>query len=265
MHWCPMNRLNREDSAYTRPMHINPSNTTEIDCRLSQVQRVTCILICFLRRQSLFWKRSFVFYADRKTLNRMNESEAAAKLVQESSMPRLQTSRIWPGTWTTWALSSKPNLTNMAMWSNAIASSRQALGRKPEGHPDRPGYMNNLVVYLVARSKVTGAVADLNGAIDTAQRAVDGTPSNHPNRSLHLNSLAGGLQDRFAQAGEMADLDKSMATAERAIAVMPPNDPSQCLYLITLGHALGTRALQNRDLADLEKAIQLSRSSCNSH
>ncbi|PVF91560.1 hypothetical protein CPB86DRAFT_820382 [Serendipita vermifera] len=90
---------------------------------------------------------------------------------------------------------------------DAIASSQTAVDLIPDGHPDKPLYLNNLGNGLHNRFKHFGALADINNAIANQQAAVDLTPPGHPNKPQRLNNLGSSLETRFKRLGNLVDID----------------------------------------------------------
>ncbi|KAF8440054.1 CHAT domain-containing protein [Boletus edulis BED1] len=147
----------------------------------------------------------------------------------------------------------------MADLDDAIVLGREALGLRPQGHPDRSTSLNDLAVALSTRYDQLGAMADLDDAIVLGREAFQLRPQGHPDRSTSLNNLAVDLSTRYNQLGVMADLDDAIVLGREALELRPQGHPDRSTSLNDLAVALSTRYDQLGAMADLDDAIVLGR------
>ena len=67
----------------------------------------------------------------------------------------------------------------------------------PDGHPDKPAYLNNLGNSFQSRFERLGDIADLDEAITAQQQAVRLTPDGHPDKPAYLNNLGTSFHTRL--------------------------------------------------------------------
>jgi tetratricopeptide (TPR) repeat protein len=65
---------------------------------------------------------------------------------------------------------------------NAIFALEGSLILTPDGHADKPNYLNNLGNLFAHRSECSGDLADSDRAISTHERAVNLTPDGHADK-----------------------------------------------------------------------------------
>ena len=87
----------------------------------------------------------------------------------------------------------------------AIVLNREALERRPQGHPDRSSLLNHLALSLSTRYNQLAAVADLEEAIVLDREVLELCPQGHPGRSTALENFAGHLHTRFTRSGLAED------------------------------------------------------------
>ncbi|KAJ7848890.1 CHAT domain-containing protein [Mycena leptocephala] len=75
----------------------------------------------------------------------------------------------------------------------------------PDGHPDKPGSLNNLGNSLLGRFEQLGDLSDLNKSIMMLEDAVQLTPDGHPHKPARLNNLGKSLFCRFEQLHDPQD------------------------------------------------------------
>jgi len=126
----------------------------------------------------------------------------------------------------------------------------------PDGHPDRPGHLNNLGNLFHSRFQRLGDIADLDEVITVKQQAVRLTPDGHPDKPGRLNDLGNAFQSRFERLGILADLDEAITVKQQAICLIP-NDPNKPRHLSDLGNAFQSRFERLGNLADLHEAIMV--------
>ncbi|KAI0026417.1 CHAT domain-containing protein, partial [Vararia minispora EC-137] len=131
---------------------------------------------------------------------------------------------------------------------SAIVVKREAVDLTPDGHPDKPGYLNNLGNALEARFD---RLDDLESAIVVKRKAVDLTPDGHPDKPKCLNSLGKALKTRFDRLGNLDDLELACDIFTSAInqETGPPsvrfNGVRRCTYVHRIQVALGCATYQD--------------------
>ncbi|KAI0028285.1 TPR-like protein [Vararia minispora EC-137] len=144
----------------------------------------------------------------------------------------------------------------------AISCLQESVGLTPDGHPDKPGYLNNLGNALQTRFSHLGGLDDLESAIVVkrkARKAVDLTPDSHPDKPACLNSLGTALVARFNRLGGLNDLESAIVVKRKAVDLTPDDHPHKPLYLNNIGNTLGTRFKRLGGLDDLESAMVVIR------
>jgi hypothetical protein len=94
---------------------------------------------------------------------------------------------------------------------DAISRQRDAVDSTPNGHPDKPGYLNNLGNSFKARFEHLGELSDLERAISMLVDAVDLTPHGHPAKPARLNNLGNSFVTRFERLGELSNLEQAIS------------------------------------------------------
>ena len=64
-------------------------------------------------------------------------------------------------------------------------SLREAVDITPDGHPRKPGLLQDLGDFLFTRFECLGQLNDLEDAISRQREAVDLTPDGHPDRPCY--------------------------------------------------------------------------------
>ncbi|KAJ7833961.1 hypothetical protein B0H14DRAFT_2324833, partial [Mycena olivaceomarginata] len=77
-----------------------------------------------------------------------------------------------------------------------ISKKKDAVLLTPDGHPDKPGRLNNLGNSLLARFERLGDLGDLVESISKYKDAVYLTPDGHPDRPSHLTNYDAMLENR---------------------------------------------------------------------
>ena len=143
--------------------------------------------------------------------------------------------------------------------NEAIVLGREALGLRPQGHPDRSASLNNLAVHLSTRYNQLGAMEDLNEAIVLDREALGLRPQGHPDWSASLNNHAAHLSTRYNQLGAMEDLDEVIVLGREALDLHPQGHPARSTSLSNFAVRLSTRYKQLGAMEDLNEAIVLDR------
>ncbi|KZV60225.1 hypothetical protein PENSPDRAFT_760127 [Peniophora sp. CONT] len=141
----------------------------------------------------------------------------------------------------------------------AILVRRRAVDLTPDGHPNKPHYMNNLGGALRIRFQRVGQLTDLEAAISVQRRAVELMPDGHPDKPLCMDNLGGSLQIRFERVGELGDLEAAISAQRRAVNLTPDGHPDKPGQMNNLGRALQRRFERVGELKDLEAAISVER------
>ncbi|KJZ72809.1 hypothetical protein HIM_07753 [Hirsutella minnesotensis 3608] len=145
--------------------------------------------------------------------------------------------------------------------SRAVEVAEMAVAATPQGHPDRPGRLNNLGNRLGSRFERTGSMDDLSLAVEVADMAVAATPQGHPDRAAMLNNLGCWLGSRFKHTGSMSsmdDLSRAVEVAEMAVDATPQDHPNRAAMLTNLGNRLGSRFERTGSMDDLDRAVEVA-------
>jgi hypothetical protein len=79
----------------------------------------------------------------------------------------------------------------------AVTHLQGAVNLTAEGHPSKPGRINNLGRCLLTRFERLGNSEDIDGAIIQHQAAVNLTPDGHPSKPQYLSNLGDDFKSRF--------------------------------------------------------------------
>ncbi|CCA77822.1 hypothetical protein PIIN_10246, partial [Serendipita indica DSM 11827] len=142
---------------------------------------------------------------------------------------------------------------------DAVSSNRLAVSLTPEGHQEKPRFLNNLGNALQTRFDRFSNLADLEDAISSNRLAVSLTPDEHPDKPTCLKTLGSALQIRFDRVGELADLKEAISSHRLAVSLTPDGHPDKVTRLSSLAIALEIRFNRAEELSDLEDAISNSR------
>ncbi|KAF8419631.1 hypothetical protein L210DRAFT_3369588, partial [Boletus edulis BED1] len=91
-----------------------------------------------------------------------------------------------------------------------------AVDLTPRGHPDQPGFLNNLGNCFRARFDRLGELRDLEGAISSYGNAIDLTPHGHPDKPSHFINFGDSFLTRFNRLGELRDLEHAISIYSHA-------------------------------------------------
>ncbi|KAI0027696.1 hypothetical protein K488DRAFT_60659, partial [Vararia minispora EC-137] len=141
----------------------------------------------------------------------------------------------------------------------AISCLQNSVDLTPNGHPEKPAYLNNLGIALQTRFDRLGSLDDLESGIVVNRKAVDLTPDGHPDKPGRLNNLGNALQAHFSRLGSLDDLEEAHVRRREAVDLTPDGHPDKPGYLNNLGNALEARFGRLGSLDDLESAIVVKR------
>ncbi|KAJ7435191.1 TPR-like protein [Mycena latifolia] len=141
--------------------------------------------------------------------------------------------------------------------NRSVEMLKDAVRLTPDGHPDKPGRLNNLGHSLSRHFEQLGDLSDLNKAIMMFKDAVQLTPDGHPDKPRRLSNLGNSLLGRFDRLGDLSDLNKSIMMKEDAVRLTPDGHPDKPGMLNNLGNSLCRRFDRLGDLSDLNKAIMM--------
>ncbi|KAG9118911.1 hypothetical protein FRC07_006328 [Ceratobasidium sp. 392] len=99
---------------------------------------------------------------------------------------------------------------------NAIACHTQAVDLTPDGHPDKPGFLNNLGSLWQRRFERLGELTDVDNAIACQTHAVGLTPDGHSDKPVCLTNLGNSHLARYKSPNRLVDLELACAAFERA-------------------------------------------------
>ncbi|KAF8436638.1 CHAT domain-containing protein [Boletus edulis BED1] len=115
---------------------------------------------------------------------------------------------------------------------DAISTYRDAVHLTPDGHPDKPGRLNNLGHSFIARFEMPfrhtgmparferlGELRDLEDAISTYRDAVHLTPDGHPDKPSRLSNLGLSFVTCFKRLGELRDLEDAISLYSHSASV----------------------------------------------
>ena len=139
--------------------------------------------------------------------------------------PHVSETEGWSGAW---ECPSRPSRTVL----------RQEVCCTPDGHPHKPGFLNNLVISFRSRFERLGNVADLDEALTAQRQAVCLAPDDHSERLGSLNGLRICLRSRFECLANIADLNEAITTQQQAVRLVPDGDRDKPMYLTNLGDSL---------------------------
>jgi hypothetical protein len=89
--------------------------------------------------------------------------------------------------------------------NKSVLMFEDAVQLTPDGHPDKPGRLNNLGISLFCRFERLGDLSDMNKSVLMFEDAVQLTPDGHPDKPSLLNNLGKSLFCRFEQFGDPQD------------------------------------------------------------
>ncbi|KAK6524179.1 hypothetical protein TWF694_005839 [Orbilia ellipsospora] len=140
--------------------------------------------------------------------------------------------------------------------NRAVKGARMVAQSVPQGHPERPKYLDHFARLLRIRCERTHSMNDLNGAIEAARFAIQASLSNDPRKFIRLSCLGGLLGTRFNLAGSMDDLNQSLEIAQTVINIAPLDHPDRDLFLSNLATCLSERFGLTGSLDDLNRTIE---------
>jgi len=132
---------------------------------------------------------------------------------------------------------------------------RQAVRLTPDGHPDKPGRLNNLGISFQSRFERLSDLIDLDQSIMAQQQAVRLTLDGHPHKPRCLNSLGNSFLRRFERLGDLGNLDQAITAQQQSVHLTPDGHPNEPGHLNNLGNSFLRRFERLDDLADLDQAI----------
>ncbi|KAH8822467.1 TPR-like protein [Flagelloscypha sp. PMI_526] len=141
----------------------------------------------------------------------------------------------------------------------ALEKLGQAVDLAPDGHPDKPMYLNNCGISHHTRFRRCGEVIDIDKAIKFMHQAVELTHDGHPDKPMSLNNHGMSHMRRFERIGEITDIDKAIESQRQAVDLSPDGHPNKPGYLNSLGMSHDTRFERLGEMADINKAIGLKR------
>ncbi|CUM38273.1 CHAT domain-containing protein [Streptomyces gardneri] len=142
----------------------------------------------------------------------------------------------------------------------AIGLLDDALSLLPDGHPGRPGCLNNLTSAYQARYRLTNEPLDLVAAAEAGVSAVEASAVGHYRRPMMLMGFAQSLKafaDRFPGSGGL--LDSAVAALHEAYTLLPEGHPGCADVLTGLGAILRDRFTTGGKPADRDGAVRALR------
>jgi len=146
---------------------------------------------------------------------------------------------------------------NLPDISEAIAVLQQAVQITPNGHPDMPGWLNNLGISFQCRFQRTGDASDISEAISVQQRAVQLTPNGHAVMPGRLNNLGISFLCRFQRTGDVSDVSEAISLQQRAVQLTLNGHTDMPAMLNNLGNSFLCRFQCTGDVSDVSEAISV--------
>ncbi|KAJ7828707.1 CHAT domain-containing protein [Mycena leptocephala] len=125
----------------------------------------------------------------------------------------------------------------------------------PDGHPNKPGLLNNLGSSLSRRFERLGDLSDINKSVLMFEDVVQLTPDGHPDKPYRLANLGSSLSRRFERLGDLSDINKSILMFEDAVELTPDGHPDKPGLLNNLGSLLSCRFVRLGDLSDIKNSV----------
>jgi len=134
----------------------------------------------------------------------------------------------------------------------SIVENEKAVNLTPEGHPDRPMYLNDLGLSLQRQFERDGDIDALEDAVAHAESATFCSVRD-PDRPMFLNNFGIALQIHFERFGELKDLNYSIKQMLEASSAEGADRP---MFLNNLGSTLRRRFEQIGSMTDLNESIR---------
>ncbi|KAE9384341.1 hypothetical protein BT96DRAFT_1026920 [Gymnopus androsaceus JB14] len=138
---------------------------------------------------------------------------------------------------------------------NAVQLWEQASELIPDGHPSKPGLLNNLSNAFELQFGCLGELSDIESAIFALKQAVELTPDGHADKPGRLNNLGNAYQSRFGRLGELSDIESAIFALKQAVEFTPDGHADKPGRLNNLGNAYQSRFGHLGELSDIESAI----------
>ncbi|KAJ7865997.1 CHAT domain-containing protein [Mycena olivaceomarginata] len=139
--------------------------------------------------------------------------------------------------------------------NKSVLMKEDAVKLTPDGHPDKPRWLNNLGNSLLSRFEQLGDLSDINKSVSMKEDAVKLTPDGHPDKPSRLSNLGNSLLGRFERLGDLSDINKSVLIVEDAVKLTPDRHPDKPSLLNNLGSSLVRRFERLDDLSDINKSV----------
>ncbi|KAK7464106.1 hypothetical protein VKT23_006268 [Stygiomarasmius scandens] len=148
-------------------------------------------------------------------------------------------------------------LINLSDIEEAINASQRAVDLVPDGHANKPAWLNGLGIAHTSRFEHLGDLSDNNKAIVANQKAVDLTPNGHADKPSWLSNLGVALMCRFEHLNEFEYLENAIMVTQQAADLTPDGHAKKPAWFNNLGNALIYQFEHLGKLIDIEKAINL--------
>jgi hypothetical protein len=127
----------------------------------------------------------------------------------------------------------------------------------PNGHPDKPSWLNNLGGSLLVRYEDLEDISDVENSISLLEDAMRLTSGDQPDKPVILQDRDTSLSRRFEKLGELSDIEKSISIGGDAVRLTSDGHPEKPSRFSTLGLSLSSRFLRLVDLSDINDAIPM--------
>jgi hypothetical protein len=143
---------------------------------------------------------------------------------------------------------------------DAIRMATIAAATIPEGHPSRPGYLNNLAEMLRCKYRETGGagVHYLEASKQMAQQAMNQTPDGDPARADWLDTLANIFETQFEQTGDRNALMRAIEIAQNAATTCPLGSPGRPVLLNNLSNKLFHQFKLSGEIKHIQDSIAMA-------
>ncbi|KAJ7303802.1 TPR-like protein [Mycena albidolilacea] len=137
----------------------------------------------------------------------------------------------------------------------SMSMQEDVLQLTPDGHPEKPGLLNNLSNSLLHCYEEFGDLGYLQECIIKQEDAVRLTPDGHPEKPFMLHNLGNNLRSRFEQLGDLSDINDCISKQEDAAFLAPDRHSDKPSWLNDLGCSLLHRFERLGDLNDINESI----------
>lgn len=148
---------------------------------------------------------------------------------------------------------------------NALLMVDPGLTALPTSLPDLAVFLNNLGVFLAARSSVTGEQGDLVVAIRYCVEASTSIAIDHPaNPDLYFNTMM-LYRQLYQKCKNLEHIEVAVVLGRTALSTAPAGHPNRPYFIMTLASSLESLYNRTDSVKDLKDAVHFDREVLNSH